>query len=145
MLTKKGTSYYGESQADLRDEITRYSKLNGHPAQHFADAICMCGGRKFRLSLDENEGAAVRRCVSCSAEHPIGDSEEYLEDAELEDCGCPCGNDDLEITAGVALYDESNDIRWLNVGCRCPECSLMAVYGDWKNEFLGFQTLLNQV
>jgi hypothetical protein len=145
MLTRKGTQHYGESQADLRDEITRYSKLNGYPAQYFADAICNCGGRKFRLALDENEGAASRRCAACGEEHLIGDSGEYLEDAELEVCGCPCDNDDLEITVGVALYDQSNDVRWLYVACRCPECSLAAVYGDWKNEFLGFQTLLNQV
>ncbi len=145
MLTKKGTHYYGESQADLRDEIIRYSKQNGYPAQHFSDAICKCGAHQFRLALDEAEGAAVRRCVSCGGEHPIGDSGGYLENAELEECGCPCGNDDLEITVGVALYDQSNDVRWLYVACRCPKCSLAAVYGDWKNEFLGFQALLNQV
>jgi hypothetical protein len=145
MLTKKGIHYYGESQADLRDEITRYSKLNGYLARHFADAICTCGGRKFRLALDENEGAAVRSCDACGDEHPIGDSAEYLEDAELEECSCPCGNDNLEITVGVALFEQSNDVRWMYVGCRCPECSLAAVYGDWKNEFLGFQKILDQV
>ncbi|WP_395004607.1 hypothetical protein [Undibacterium sp.] len=145
MLTKQGKHYYGESQADLPDEITRYSKLNGYPAQYFSDAICTCGASKFRLELDENEGAAVRHCVSCGGAHPIGDSGEYLEGAELEECGCPCGNDDLEITVGVALYDQSNDVRWLYIGCRCPVCSLAAVYGDWKNEFSGFRALLDQV
>jgi hypothetical protein len=145
MLTKRGKSYFGESQADIREEVLRYSKLSGYSAQHFADAACECGGRLFRLSFDENEGAAVRRCPSCQKEHAIGDSAEYLEEAELEECGCPCGNDDLEITVGVSLYDGSEDVRWLYVGCRCPQCGLTAVYGDWKNEFNGYQSLLKKV
>ena len=145
MLTKRGKSYFGESQSDIREEVLRYSKLSGYSAQHFADAACECGGRLFRLSLDENEGAAVRRCPSCQKEHAIGDSAEYLEEAELEECGCPCGNDDLEITVGVSLYDGSEDVRWLYVGCRCPQCGLTAVYGDWKNEFNGYQSLLKKV
>ena len=145
MLTKRGKSYFGESQAYIREEVLRYSKLNGYSAQHFADAACECGSRLFRLLLDENEGAAVRRCPTCQNEHAIGDSAEYLKEAELEECGCPCGNDDLEITVGVSLYDSSEDVRWLYVGCRCPQCGLTAVYGDWKNEFNGYQSLLKKV
>ena len=56
------------------------------------------GRHTFRLSLDDDEEAAVRRCVACMAEHPIGDSSEYLKDAELEECACPCGSEEFEIT-----------------------------------------------
>lgn len=144
-LRKKGQSWYGESQADIRDEIRRYSELDAYVAVHFADALCTCGGTTFKLLLDDTEGAAVRVCSKCDARHAIGDSAEYLEDAELEEAECPCGSDALELTMGVSLYEGSDDVRWLYLGCRCPECGLTAVYGDWKNEFEDFRKLLAQV
>ena len=143
-LKKRGKYRYGESQADIRTEVARYSK-NEYLASQFADAVCQCGAKTFRLRLDDNEGAAIRSCSSCGGEHPIGDSDEYLHDAELQECECPCGNDVLEITVGVSLYDESEDVRWLYLGCRCPACGLTAVYGDWKNEFEDYRELLKRV
>jgi hypothetical protein len=145
MLTKRGQYWYGDSQSDIHREIQRYSKLNGYFALHFADAMCSCGGQTFRLSLDENEGAAIRQCAQCGARHPIGDSRDYLDHAVLEECGCPCGNDDLEISIGVSLYENSEDVCWLYLGCRCPQCNLTAVYCDWKNESVGYEVLLQKV
>jgi hypothetical protein len=144
-LQKRGDSRYGDSQADIREELVRYSQLNGYPADHFADAACPCGGRVFVLALDETECAAVRTCIECGTAHPIGDSGDYLEDATLEDCACPCGGNKFEITAAVSLYEGSSDVRWLYLGCRCPECGLTAVYGDWKNEFNGYQEFLARI
>ena len=144
-LKTQGEFRYGDSQSDIREELLRYSKLNAYVADHFADAVCKCGGRLFRLSLDDREGAAVRTCSGCETEHLLADSDEYLDEAELEDCACPCGGEDFEITVGVSLYEDSEDVRWLYLGCRCPECGLTAVYGDWKNEFTGYQELLARV
>ena len=144
-IQKRGNHSYGDNQADIREEIARYSVLNTYVADHFADSVCSCGSHVFRLLLDDTAGAAVRRCVSCSAEHPIGDSKDYLEDAEVGECACPCGGEDFEITVGVSLYDDSEDVKWLYLGCRCPACGLVAVYGDWKNEFEGYRKLLAQV
>jgi hypothetical protein len=144
-LRQQGKNSYGDAQADVRTELLRYSELNGYLATHFADAVCKCGGFRFRLFIDDNEGAAVRECVTCQERHPIGDSEEYLADAALEECECPCGLGAFEITMGVALYQDSDDVRWLYVGCRCPSCGLTACYGDWKNEFIGYQRLLERV
>jgi len=144
-LKKRGKFRYGDSQADIRAEILRYSTSNEYVAEHFGDAVCVCGARGFRLALDDDEGAAVRTCTGCSAEHPIGDSGEYLADAELSECACPCENEDFEITVGVSLYEGSEDVRWLYLGCRCPKCGLTAVYGDWKNEYTGYQELLARV
>ena len=145
-LRKRGKWRYGDSQADIRAEIVRHSKENGYPAEHFADAVCSCGGRVFGLLLDDTAGVASRVCVACDAEaHPIGDSAEFMDEAEEEVCACPCGEEAFEITVGVSLYDDSEDVRWLYVGCRCPACKLTAVYGDWKNEFNGFQDLLKKV
>jgi hypothetical protein len=144
-LKKRGKYRYGDSQADIRAEVLRYGKENGYSAHHFADSLCACGGKRFRLSLDDTEGAAVRTCVECDSKRPICDSDEYLEDAELEKCACPCGGEEFEITVGVSLYEGSEDVRWLYFGCRCPACGLTAVYGDWKNEFNGYRDLLARV
>jgi hypothetical protein len=144
-LQKRGKYRYGDSQADLREEVARYSRVNEYDAHHFADSVCQCGGRTFRLLLDDEQGAAVRICAACSGEQPIGDSDEFLTEAELSECACPCGGERFEITVGVSLYDDSEDVRWLYLGCRCPSCGLVAVYGDWKNEFEGYQQLLARV
>lgn len=143
-LKKRGKYRYGDTEADIRQELVRYSKA-GYLAEHFAEATCACGGKHFRLALDDEQGAAVRICTSCKSEHPIGDSDEYLDEAELGECECPCGSSEFEITVGVALYDESEDVRWLYVGCRCVACGLTACYGDWKNEFLDYRKLLARV
>ena len=144
-LKKRGKYRYGDSQADIRAELVRYSKANAYLAQHFADANCKCGSKLFCLTLDDNEGAAVRTCVACNTEHPIADSDKFLGEAQLAECACPCGGEEFEITVGVSLYEDSEDVRWLYVGCRCSKCGLTAVYGDWKNEFNGYQELLARV
>jgi hypothetical protein len=43
-LKKRGKCRYGDSQADIRTEVLRYSKANAYLAHHFADATCKCGG-----------------------------------------------------------------------------------------------------
>ncbi len=145
-LRKRGKWRYGDNQADIRAEIVRYSKENGYLADHFADAVCLCGGRVFGLYLDDTAGVASRVCVACVPEaHPIGDSAEFMDEAEEEEAACPCGQGAFEITVGVSLYADSEDVRWLYLGCRCPACGLTAVYGDWKNEFNGYQQLLARV
>jgi hypothetical protein len=144
-LTQKGKFHYGDTQADIRDELVRYSGLNGYPAAHFAEAVCQCGSHAFRLLIDDTEGAAVRACKHCGTEHPIGDAAQYLEDATLEECGCPCGSTVFEITIGVALYANSEDVRWTYVGCRCPGCSLTACFGDWKSDSGNYHKFLESV
>jgi hypothetical protein len=144
-LRRENNQSFGDTQADVRDELVRYSKLSGYAAEHFADAKCKCGSTQFKLLMDENAGAAARLCPSCGEEHGMGDSDEYADEAELYMSECTCGGDFFEITVGVSLYAESEDVRWLYVGCRCPACSLTGCYGDWKNEFNGYQQLLANV
>lgn len=140
----KGRSF-GDSQLDIRDELLRYSKLNGYVAGQFADAVCSCGATQFQLLIDEQEGVAARVCSVCGGEHLMGDSADFVDEAELESCECTCGGDLFEITIGVSLYASSEDVRWLYVGCRCPNCSLAGCYGDWKSEFVGYRALLANV
>jgi hypothetical protein len=86
----------------------------------------------------------VRICATDGSKHPIGDSQDYLDEAELQACECPCGHGAFELTVGVALYGDSEDVRWIYLGCRCTECGLTACYGDWKNEYNGWRELLDR-
>lgn len=145
-LKKRGKWRYGDSQADIRTEVLRYSKEVGYLAEHFADSICACGGNVFGLFLDDECGVASRVCIKCSSEpHYIGDSELFAEESDEDECACPCGKEAFEITVGVSLYEDTVDVKWLYLGCRCPECGLTAVYGDWKNESNGYKDLLANV
>ena len=144
MLKKRGKYRYGSEQADIREEIVRYSRGN-YPATRFGDARCPCSSMTFRLQLDDAEGAAVRTCAACAVAHPMGDSAEFLDGATLEECACPCGAEVFEVSVGVALFADSDDVRWLYVGCRCPACGIVGVYGDWKNEFDGYADLLGRI
>ena len=144
-LKKRGKWRYGEGPSDVRAELVRYGTLADDVPTEFADARCVCGGAIFRLSMDERAGVAVRICKSCQQSHAMADSEEFLSDAALEEYACPCGGEAFEITVGVHLYDDSIDVRWLYVGCRCSLCGLTAVYGDWKNEALDYKQLLSRV
>lgn len=126
-LVTKGKFSYGDAQSDIRDELLDYSTRNTYIAEHFADAVCQCGGRIFNVLLDDDEGAVVRTCTTCKDEHPIDDITDYLEDAELQECGCPCGESTFEVTVGVALYPESEDVKWLYLGLRCVATVLHTV------------------
>lgn len=141
-LQKRGAHWYGESQVDIRTELARYAELAGYPAGRFADARCLCDGRLFALELDEAAGVAVRSCASCGVRHVMADGSEYLAEAALEGCACPCGAETFELTLGAALYAGSADVRWLYVGARCPACELTGCYGDWKCEFPDVHALL---
>jgi hypothetical protein len=145
VLTKRNGYWYGDNYADIQAELIRYSTLNGYIIHHFSDINCACSAKVFCLALDDTVGAAIRSCVSCHCEHPIGDSNKYLKDAALEECACPCGNEQFEMSAGVSVYDDSEDVRWFYLGCRCAKCGLIACYGDWKNEYNGYRQLLLKV
>lgn len=144
-LIKKGKWRYGENQSDIQHEIKRYSKSNTYIAEHFLDAVCDCSNTIFHLSVGSNEDVAVRTCCRCRNAHPIGDSQEYLEDSNLEECACPCEAEEFEITCGIALYKNSEDVKWLYLGCRCVKCGLTAIYADWKSESGNYRDFLKVV
>lgn len=143
-LKKRGDQYYGAAQSDLHDGLRLYA-AHSYPIAHIGDARCPCGSAIFRLLIDDAEGVAVRICDSCRVSHAIGDGEEFLEHAELEECQCPCGCERLEVSAGVSLYQDDRAVRWFYLGCRCPSCGLIGVYGDWKNEHDDYSALLGNL
>jgi hypothetical protein len=131
-LKKKGKQFYGDSRADIGSLLERFSEANGYPTQRIDDLKCECGSELLELLTDDEEGAAVQRCPACQRQTPIGDSAEYLDDAELEECECLCGSSRFEISTGSAFYEDSTDVRWFYIGCRCPSCGLVGCYGHWK-------------
>jgi hypothetical protein len=145
-LRKKRSHWYGDDHQDIQAEILRYSTVNAYPAEHFASSSCKgCGRAEFRILLDDEAGCAMRICASCESEHFIGDSAEYADEAELDECACPCGKELFQTVVGVHLYHESQDVKWLYLGLRCLACSMTAVYGDWKNECEDYSKLLAMV
>lgn len=146
-LRTEGEFAHGDNHQDLRSELSRFSEGNEYPIDSFADVRCDCGCDEFRLLTDEAAGVAIRHCTGCDQDYLMGDSAEYLEDAELGQHECLCDADVFQITAGVHRYREqdgtlSNDVRWLYIGCRCVACGMLGCYADWKSEFTGYEDLL---
>lgn len=120
-----------DAQTDIPDALRDYAG-RGYVPTAFADARCACGGQLFALAVDDDEGAAERQCTSCQAFASIASSADVAESAELEACACPCGGEHFELTLGLALYADSDDVRWIYVGARCPACRQVGCYADWK-------------
>ena len=144
-LEKRGRYYCGDTSEDLQQEMTRFSRLNEYVCDHFVNVVCTCGSSLFRLYIDEDAGAAVRVCSNCKLERSIGDSDDYLDEAELKKCICLCDHEYFEISVGVSLYSNSDDVKWIYIGCRCPKCRILGVYGNWKCEYIGYRELLSRV
>ena len=137
----------GNFPVDVRAELLGYSRANAYPIDYFAHAVCGCGGQKFQVALDDAAGVAVRYCAQRGHDHPIGDSAEFLDDPDvaLESCCCRYDGQLFEITIGVHLYRESDDVRWVSLGQRCVSCGLAGCYGDWKNESESYREFLRLV
>ena len=80
----------------------------------------------------------------------MGDSADFLEEAEVGQHDCVCEKDILQITVGISRYRNeddslSDDVRWLYIGCRCIACGMLGCYADWKNEYNVYQELLKNM
>jgi nitrite reductase/ring-hydroxylating ferredoxin subunit len=142
-ITKRGEYHYGEGHEDLHDLIELYAKAAGFSAEVFADAYCACEAKVFELYVDDEEGVAVRVCTACGADHPIGDSAQFLDEAELQQCECPCGAASFEVSSGACLHEDSDAVKWFYLAGRCTSCNFVAVFGDWKNEHESYEVLLS--
>lgn len=132
-LKKKGDYWYGTSPEDIKTEIAKFSH-DEYPASRYAQSVCACGNRTFNLESDEEAGVAQRTCAECGVVHFMGDSAEFADEADLGGHVCVCDEDTFELMSGVALYADSNDVRWYYIGCRCVDCNLVGVFAEWKCE-----------
>jgi hypothetical protein len=128
------------------DAFLRDSTADGYPATEIRFAKCGCGADVFAVAIDDNEGAASRTCVACKQNHLLCDSAEYWEDAEPEECACPCAGESFNLAVGFALtQDGSGDVRWIHIGLRCVLCGELGLYGDWKIDYGPSAQLMDQV
>jgi hypothetical protein len=121
-----------------------------YPITQVRHARCKCGADRFEVELDDENGAAKRTCVGCEREHLICDSAEYWDEAEPDDCACPCGNETFRLAAGFAFYEDpkgtpTRDVRWIYIGLQCAKCDQIGVYGGWKISYGPSHQLLDQV
>ena len=131
----------------LKTQILDYSTSNGYIAEHFASPVCSeCGCDTLKIVMNEDEGVAARTCTACNHEHGMGDSDDYFDEVEeVVRVICTCDSEQFRIMAGIALYADSEDVRWFYLGCECVSCGLSGVYADWKNEFPGYREFLKRV
>jgi len=132
-ISMKNGYYYGENLSDLETEMARFSALN-YPSSLFRSSSCACGGSDFKLQTDEEAGVARRICAVCNLQHLMGDSAEYVEESNPDDHICVCDATIFALLSGVALYPDSNDVRWYYIGCHCRNCGLIGVFAHWKCE-----------
>ncbi|MEM9632039.1 MAG: hypothetical protein AAGA50_11985, partial [Pseudomonadota bacterium] len=119
-----------KSRSELRNEIERYSELNGCKISKFEVVTCHCGGNDFKLFSDDQNGAAFATCASCGNTEDIWNSQKYTE-KPLQNI-CRCGQEELALALGLSTYSNSDDIRWVYVGAHCKICRLSGVYVDWQ-------------
>jgi hypothetical protein len=133
-IDKSGEFWKGTDAADI-DEFVRAFTADGYPVARMVHSRCEdCSGTTFALRVDDVEGYADRRCISCGRVFHMLDSAEYIDDASPEECACPCGGEEFELAVGYALRD-GGDVRWVSVGARCIRDGTLGVYADWKIDY----------
>ena len=106
-----------------------------HRPVRIVPAVCdRCGGRVFCVLVDDVEGAAERVCAGCGDRAFVADSEEFWEDADPGEAGCPCGSEEFETAVAFSLADDGS-VRWVTVGLRCRQDGAVGVYADWKIDY----------
>ena len=131
-----------------RDDLDRYVRdfaAGGYPVAQVVHATCGCGADAgFSVVLDDDEGAAVRRCLSCGDSLAVLDSADHLDGADLGDAACPCGAEAFDVAVGFSLLDDG-EVRWVSLGLRCRADGRLGVYADWKIDYTPSQQLLRMV
>jgi hypothetical protein len=126
------------TQASDLDDYLRSFAAGGYPVDAVRHATCVSCAELtagFAVALDDEAGAAVRRCVRCQTQVVMLDSQDVLEDAELGDAACPCGHEQFDVAVGFSLREDAAEVRWVSVGLRCRNDGLLGVYTDWKVDY----------
>jgi hypothetical protein len=123
----------GSEAADL-DEYLMQATTAEYPADRVEHARCTCGGTRFRVEVDDEAGCALRTCAQCGAEQLMLDSAEFWEEADPEECECPCGAEVFELAVAFS-HREDHSLKWVTLGLRCVACGALGVYADWKIDY----------
>lgn len=73
-------------------------------------------------------------CTGCAGRAFIADSEEFWDDADPGEAGCPCGSDEFETAVAYSLGGDGS-VRWVTVGLRCRQDGAVGIYADWKIDY----------
>ncbi|MDX3101058.1 cation:proton antiporter [Nonomuraea angiospora] len=80
--------------------------------QQVSEAACVgCAGNCFSVMADDIEGCVQRICVACGDASYIADSADCVNDADLEECACPCGGEEFAAAVGFAFRSDG-EVRW---------------------------------
>ena len=144
-IDRSGQWWTGDSPSDLDEYATAYS-AESYPVRTVVHATCApCSGTEFAITLDDEEGCAIRTCASCGEAQALLDSDEYLDDATLERAACPCGGTIFNTAVGFAFYDNSDDVGWVYLVLRCITDGVLGSYADWKIDYRPSEHLLQAV
>ena len=144
-IDRSGQWWIGDAPSDLDEYVIAFS-AESYPAKKVVHARCAsCGSDGFAVALDDEEGCAVRTCVSCGEAKAVLDSAEYLDDATLEGAECPCGGSTFNTAVGFAFYEDSKDVRWVYLALRCTVDGVLGCYADWKIDYSPSEHLLDAV
>jgi hypothetical protein len=133
-VNRSGTSWTGSEAGDIDEYLAHFTAAQ-YPVSRIEHARCAsCSHDVFRIRLDDEEGCAERICTGCGTTHLLLDSEDTVEDAELEEAACPCGGETFNAAVGFALRDDG-DVRWVHLGLRCTTDGTLGVYTDWKVDY----------
>jgi hypothetical protein len=117
----------------LADAIKEHA-AGGYAVKKVVEAVCRCGGRSFKILVDDEAGFASRTCTACTSRVLMLDSADYEDEAKPEECECPCGESIFEVAVGFALRQDGS-VKWVSVGLKCVACGQPGVYADWKIDY----------
>ncbi|TYB45141.1 hypothetical protein FXF51_60170 [Nonomuraea sp. PA05] len=144
VIHASGDHWRGEDFADLADFLRQYQP-GGYAVQRVSEAVCAgCGGKRFNVMADDVEGCVQRICVACGDAAYVADSADYVEEADLAECACPCGGEQFAAAVGFAFRGDG-EVRWVSIGLRCLRDGSLGVYGDWKIDYSPTAHLLQSV
>jgi hypothetical protein len=126
-IDRSGDWWRGSAAADLDEYL---ASIRGATARR-VPARCPCGGAEFRVAVDDHDDCAARTCAVCGATHVMLESDERWEEAQPEECQCPCGADRFDVA--VAVAPGAGGPARVTVALRCVACGVLGVYAEWDS------------
>jgi hypothetical protein len=99
-------------------EAIKEHAAGGYAVKKVVEAVCRCGGRSFKILVDDEAGFALRVCAACTKHVLMLDSADYEDEAKPEECECPCGKSIFEVAVGFALRQDGS-VKWVSIGLMC--------------------------
>ena len=133
-IDTSGEYWVGTEATDIAELLYAVTSEN-YRADRIAVVRCACGGDRFTLEADTDEGCAQRMCVGCKSKHLICDSGDHWDEVDPGVIECPaCAGDVFEMAVAFSHRDDG-DVRWITIGARCVGCGVLGAPVDWKIDY----------